>query len=112
MSTTSRPSRRSLRTGHDGTGRRPPSRSSLRPRRLARLGPLARLTTTVSGIGRLAPGGVWEGNLYLRGEGDPTFGSSAFIRSAYGGKGASVSALAGQLVRVAGIHRVNGSILG
>ncbi len=28
------------------------------------------------GVGHLAPGGVWEGNLYLRGGGDPTFGSS------------------------------------
>jgi D-alanyl-D-alanine carboxypeptidase/D-alanyl-D-alanine-endopeptidase (penicillin-binding protein 4) len=79
---------------------------------LARLGPQARLTTTVSGVGHLAPGGVWEGNLYLRGEGDPTFGSSSFIRGAYAGKGASVSVLASQLVRVDGIHRITGSILG
>jgi D-alanyl-D-alanine carboxypeptidase/D-alanyl-D-alanine-endopeptidase (penicillin-binding protein 4) len=79
---------------------------------LARLGPSARLTTTVSGIGHMAPGGVWEGTLYLRGEGDPTFGSSRFILGNYAGKGASVSALASQLVRVAGIHRVTGSVLG
>jgi serine-type D-Ala-D-Ala carboxypeptidase/endopeptidase (penicillin-binding protein 4) len=79
---------------------------------LARMGPSARLETTVRGVGHLAPGGVWEGSLYLHGEGDPTFGSSSFIRGAYGGKGASVSALAGQLVRVAGIHRVTGSIKG
>jgi len=79
---------------------------------LARFGPLTRLTTTVSGVGHLAPGGVWEGNLYLRGEGDPTFGSPSFIHGAYGGKGASVSALASQLVRVDGIHRVTGSIMG
>jgi D-alanyl-D-alanine carboxypeptidase/D-alanyl-D-alanine-endopeptidase (penicillin-binding protein 4) len=79
---------------------------------LARFGPVGRLTTTVSGAGHLAPGGIWEGNLYLRGGGDPTFGSSAFIHGAYGGRGASVSALASQLVRTDGIHRVNGSILG
>jgi D-alanyl-D-alanine carboxypeptidase/D-alanyl-D-alanine-endopeptidase (penicillin-binding protein 4) len=79
---------------------------------LARLGPSARLSTTVSGIGHMAPGGVWEGSLYLRGEGDPSFGSSAFIRGSYAGRGASVTALAGQLVRVTGIHRVTGSILG
>jgi D-alanyl-D-alanine carboxypeptidase/D-alanyl-D-alanine-endopeptidase (penicillin-binding protein 4) len=79
---------------------------------LTRFGPQARLTTTVSGVGHLAPGGVWEGSLYLRGEGDPTFGSPAFIRAVYGGRGASVSSLASQLVRVAGIHRVTGSILG
>jgi D-alanyl-D-alanine carboxypeptidase/D-alanyl-D-alanine-endopeptidase (penicillin-binding protein 4) len=79
---------------------------------LARFGPAARLTTSVSGVGHLAPGGVWEGDIYLRGEGDPTFGSSAFIRSAYGGRGASVSTLAQQLQHVAGIHRITGSVLG
>jgi D-alanyl-D-alanine carboxypeptidase/D-alanyl-D-alanine-endopeptidase (penicillin-binding protein 4) len=79
---------------------------------LERMGPSLRLTTTVSGVGHLAPGGVWEGNLYLRGEGDPTFGSSSFIHATYGGRGASVSTLARQLVRVAGIHRLTGSIMG
>jgi D-alanyl-D-alanine carboxypeptidase/D-alanyl-D-alanine-endopeptidase (penicillin-binding protein 4) len=78
---------------------------------LARMGPSARLSTTVLGTGRLAVGGVWEGNLYLRGGGDPTFGSSSFIRSHYGGIGASVSTLAAQLVH-AGIHRITGSVLG
>ncbi len=79
---------------------------------LARMGPTARLSTTVYGVGRLAPGGVWEGSLYLRGGGDPTFGSSAFIRAHYGGVGASVSTLASQLVRSDGIHRITGSVLG
>jgi len=79
---------------------------------LERLGPSSRLTTTVSGVGHLAPGGIWEGNLYLRGEGDPTFGSSSFIHATYAGSGASVSTLASQLVRVAGVHRVTGSIVG
>jgi D-alanyl-D-alanine carboxypeptidase/D-alanyl-D-alanine-endopeptidase (penicillin-binding protein 4) len=55
---------------------------------------------------------VWEGNLYLRGGGDPTFGSSAFIRSRYGGVGASVATLATQLVHTDGIHRITGSVLG
>ena len=55
---------------------------------------------------------MWEGSLYLRGGGDPTFGSTGFIREHYGGVGASVSTLAGQLVRVDGIHRVTGSIEG
>ena len=55
---------------------------------------------------------MWEGSLYLRGGGDPTFGSSAFIRAHYGGVGASVSTLASQLVRTDGIHRITGSVLG
>jgi D-alanyl-D-alanine carboxypeptidase/D-alanyl-D-alanine-endopeptidase (penicillin-binding protein 4) len=79
---------------------------------LTRMGPSAHLSTTVYGTGRLAPGGVWEGNLYLRGGGDPTFGSSAFIRTHYGGVGASVATLATQLVHTDGIHRITGSVLG
>ena len=79
---------------------------------LARMGPSAHLSTTVYGVGRLTPEGVWEGNLYLRGGGDPTFGSSSFIRSHYGGIGASVTTLAAQLVRTDGIHRITGSVLG
>jgi serine-type D-Ala-D-Ala carboxypeptidase/endopeptidase (penicillin-binding protein 4) len=79
---------------------------------LARMGASAHLSTAVLGTGRLAPGGIWEGNLYLRGGGDPTFGSASFIRAHYGGEGASVSALAAQLARVDGIRQVTGSIFG
>jgi len=75
------------------------------------LGPEARLNTTVLGAGTLAAEGTWQGNLYLRGGGDPTFGSSALIRSLYGGQGASVSALAQQLA-ARGLRRVEGSIIG
>jgi D-alanyl-D-alanine carboxypeptidase/D-alanyl-D-alanine-endopeptidase (penicillin-binding protein 4) len=76
------------------------------------LGPTARLTTNVLGSGRLAAGGIWEGNLYLRGGGDPTFGSSGFIHAHYGGQGASVSALVTQLVRTDGIHHITGNVEG
>jgi serine-type D-Ala-D-Ala carboxypeptidase/endopeptidase (penicillin-binding protein 4) len=79
---------------------------------LAKMGPTARLTTAVYGIGRLAPGGVWEGNLYLRGGGDPTFGTTAFIASHYGGEGASVTSLVTQLVRTQGIHHITGAVEG
>jgi D-alanyl-D-alanine carboxypeptidase/D-alanyl-D-alanine-endopeptidase (penicillin-binding protein 4) len=76
------------------------------------MGPSARLSTTVLGVGQLGPGGVWEGNLYARGGGDPTFGSTPFIRSHYGGEGASLSTLVEQIVRADGIHSVTGSIEG
>jgi D-alanyl-D-alanine carboxypeptidase/D-alanyl-D-alanine-endopeptidase (penicillin-binding protein 4) len=79
---------------------------------LALLGPSARLSTSVLGTGRLGPAGVWEGDLYLRGGGDPTFGSSSFIRAHYGGEGASVASLASELVLTDGIHQVTGSVLG
>ncbi len=76
------------------------------------MGPSTQLATTVLGVGHMAPGGVWEGSLYLHGGGDPTFGSTSFIRSHYGGVGASVSTLVSQLVHTDGIHRITGSIEG
>ncbi len=78
---------------------------------LERLGATTRLQTDVLGAGQLSPAGVWEGNLYLRGGGDPTFGSEAFIRSHYGGVGTSVSALAAKLQQ-AGIREVRGNVEG
>jgi D-alanyl-D-alanine carboxypeptidase/D-alanyl-D-alanine-endopeptidase (penicillin-binding protein 4) len=79
---------------------------------LEEMGASTRLATTVFGVGHMALGGVWEGSLYLRGGGDPTFGSTSFIHSHYGGVGASISALVSQLARTDGIHRVTGSIEG
>jgi serine-type D-Ala-D-Ala carboxypeptidase/endopeptidase (penicillin-binding protein 4) len=78
---------------------------------LERLGPDAQLETTVFGSGHFARQGVWQGNLYLHGGGDPTFGSSAFIRSHYGGVGTSVEALVAQL-KAAGVRRVDGEVYG
>lgn len=75
------------------------------------MGPTATLSTSVLGMGHLGPDGRWEGNLYLRGGGDPTFGSTAFIDSRYGGQGTSISALAA-LVKAAGIRSVTGSVDG
>ncbi|HXD54195.1 MAG TPA: D-alanyl-D-alanine carboxypeptidase/D-alanyl-D-alanine-endopeptidase [Solirubrobacteraceae bacterium] len=79
---------------------------------LALMGPTARLATQVYGVGRLLPGGTWEGSLYLRGGGDPTFGTSSFIASHYGGVGTSVSALVAELVKKQGIHHVTGAVEG
>ena len=44
---------------------------------MVKLGPDARLHTTLLGTGSLRHG-VWHGNLYLRGGGDPTFGDPTF----------------------------------
>jgi serine-type D-Ala-D-Ala carboxypeptidase/endopeptidase (penicillin-binding protein 4) len=79
---------------------------------LQELGAGARLDTTVYGVGHMAPGGVWEGSLYLRGGGDPTFGTTSFIASHYGRIGASVSTLVNQLVKTDGIHHITGSVEG
>ena len=51
------------------------------------LGPSARFQTDVLGTGALEPGGVWHGNLYLRGGGDPTFGDGAWNRAYEDGHG-------------------------
>ncbi len=44
--------------------------------------------------------------------GDPTFGSSSFIASHYGGRGASVLSLVTELVKTVGIHHITGSVEG
>jgi D-alanyl-D-alanine carboxypeptidase/D-alanyl-D-alanine-endopeptidase (penicillin-binding protein 4) len=66
---------------------------------LLRFGPDATFKTTVAGDGFMDPDGVWRGNLYLRGSGDPTFSR------------ADLQQLASDL-GAAGIVRVDGSILG
>src|SRR4051812_46032606 len=63
---------------------------------LGRYGRSSSLATTLIGSGSLQPNGSWKGNLYLRGGGDPTFGSGSFARGTYGSS-ASVEALADQL---------------
>jgi D-alanyl-D-alanine carboxypeptidase/D-alanyl-D-alanine-endopeptidase (penicillin-binding protein 4) len=79
---------------------------------LADMGPTARLSTTVYGVGHLAAGGTWAGSIYLRGGGDPTFGSSGFIASHYAGTGTSIETLVAQLVRHDGIHHITGAVRG
>ena len=75
------------------------------------LGPHARLRTEVLGRGRLAANGVWHGNLYLRGGGDPTFGSSGFNHLYEQGYGPTVTQLVDQL-EGDGIRRVTGHLIG
>jgi D-alanyl-D-alanine carboxypeptidase/D-alanyl-D-alanine-endopeptidase (penicillin-binding protein 4) len=75
------------------------------------MGPQETLATSVLGVGHLDPGGRWVGNLYLRGGGDPTFGSSLFVGLHYGGVGATVTRLALELKR-AGIRSVSGAVDG
>jgi D-alanyl-D-alanine carboxypeptidase/D-alanyl-D-alanine-endopeptidase (penicillin-binding protein 4) len=78
---------------------------------LNKLSPNLRLRTTVLGTGHLGAGGVWRGDLYLRGGGDPTFGDSTFNRVWELGYGPTASQLAAQLLHK-GIRRVTGSVVG
>jgi serine-type D-Ala-D-Ala carboxypeptidase/endopeptidase (penicillin-binding protein 4) len=75
------------------------------------MGPEATLTTSVLGTGHLGANGRWEGSLYLKGGGDPTFGSASYVAARYSGQGATVTKLAA-LVKAAGIREVTGNVDG
>jgi D-alanyl-D-alanine carboxypeptidase/D-alanyl-D-alanine-endopeptidase (penicillin-binding protein 4) len=75
------------------------------------LGSGARFHTKVFGTGHLGAGGVWHGNLYLRGDGDPTFGDGGFNKTWEQGYGPTAQQVADQL-RARGIRRVTGQVIG
>jgi serine-type D-Ala-D-Ala carboxypeptidase/endopeptidase (penicillin-binding protein 4) len=77
---------------------------------LAGFGREGTLGTEVLGNGELDTEGVYRGSLWLRGGGDPTFGSRRFTRRSYGG-GATVQDLAA-LLEETGIERVTGRVYG
>jgi D-alanyl-D-alanine carboxypeptidase/D-alanyl-D-alanine-endopeptidase (penicillin-binding protein 4) len=77
---------------------------------LAGFGREGTLGTEVLGNGELDAEGVYRGSLWLRGGGDPTFGSRRFTRRSYGG-GATVQDLAA-LLEETGIERVTGRVYG
>jgi serine-type D-Ala-D-Ala carboxypeptidase/endopeptidase (penicillin-binding protein 4) len=80
---------------------------------LLRLGPTATFSTSILGVGSRDPDGVWDGTLYLRGGGDPTFGAVGFDQSWYGtGTGTTMRTLIGDLLRATGITAVDGRIVG
>jgi serine-type D-Ala-D-Ala carboxypeptidase/endopeptidase (penicillin-binding protein 4) len=76
---------------------------------LMQLGQRTRLSTTVRGSGR-RDGSTWNGDLYLRGSGDFTFGTAAFARKAYGSR-ASIERLAAGMRR-SGLRRIRGRVFG
>ncbi len=78
---------------------------------LLRLGPNATFTTSILGVGSRDPDGVWDGTLYLRGGGDPTFGSVSFDHSWYG-TGATMRTLIADFLRTNDITAVDGRIVG
>jgi D-alanyl-D-alanine carboxypeptidase/D-alanyl-D-alanine-endopeptidase (penicillin-binding protein 4) len=78
---------------------------------LTEFGFSARIHTFVLGAGHLGPGGVWHGDLFLRGGGDPTLGDGAFNRTWEQGYGPTAVELVRQL-QAHGITRVTGSVIG
>jgi D-alanyl-D-alanine carboxypeptidase/D-alanyl-D-alanine-endopeptidase (penicillin-binding protein 4) len=78
---------------------------------LSDLGPQTTFQTTVLGAGHLGRRGVWHGDLYLRGGGDPTFGDGTFNRVWNGGFGPTAAQLVAQL-KASGLTAVTGHVIG
>jgi serine-type D-Ala-D-Ala carboxypeptidase/endopeptidase (penicillin-binding protein 4) len=97
----------------DGVGRPPASVEKLYTTVAAvrKLGLHARLHTVVLGTGHLGPRGVWHGDLYLKGGGDPTFGDGTFNKVWERGYGPTAAELVRQLQR-RGIRSVTGRVIG
>ncbi|HEX5194330.1 MAG TPA: D-alanyl-D-alanine carboxypeptidase [Solirubrobacteraceae bacterium] len=104
--------RRELYASHPGYGRPPASVEKLwtTTTLLSLLGADARLDTTVLGAGHESHG-VWHGNLYLHGGGDPTFGEATFNHVWNQGYGPTPTQLIAQLKRQ-GLRRVTGRVFG
>jgi D-alanyl-D-alanine carboxypeptidase/D-alanyl-D-alanine-endopeptidase (penicillin-binding protein 4) len=104
--------RRVLYASHPGYGRPPASVEKLWTTTavLNLMGSDARLDTTVLGSGHLSHG-VWHGNLYLHGGGDPTFGDVTFNHVWNQGYGPTPAQLIVGLKRF-GIRRVTGRVYG
>jgi serine-type D-Ala-D-Ala carboxypeptidase/endopeptidase (penicillin-binding protein 4) len=78
---------------------------------LVEFGPTATLTTNIYGRGALAKNGSWHGRLYLKGGGDPSFGTASFDHANYDG-GATIQRLVSTLITTSGIRSVSGQIVG
>jgi D-alanyl-D-alanine carboxypeptidase/D-alanyl-D-alanine-endopeptidase (penicillin-binding protein 4) len=76
---------------------------------LQRFGPGATLTTSLLGRGTQV-GGTFSGTLYLRGGGDPTFGTSSFDSANYG-TGATIQQLVSAFATSTGITALKGNVV-
>lgn len=103
---------RTLYAKNAGTSRLPASVEKLYTTTtvLKRFGPNATLTTSLLGVGTQT-GGTFTGTLYLRGGGDPTFGSSSFDAASYG-TGATIQQLVASFQTSTGITTLKGNVVG
>ena len=72
-----------------------------------RLGPTYQFSTDALRDGEITPDGTLNGNIYIRGDGDPSFGGR-FL----GGKPAAAINRLAELVASQGIKRINGNVIG
>lgn len=113
--------RASLMVKNLGNGKRV---CSLNPKAQRSLASNTKIFTTVTALGKLGKrhemvtkvfsvgetkNGVLDGDLYLRGAGDPSLGTPAFLGAYLGGAGSSIDRLAAS-VRRRGIKRVTGRV--
>jgi D-alanyl-D-alanine carboxypeptidase/D-alanyl-D-alanine-endopeptidase (penicillin-binding protein 4) len=75
------------------------------------LGTSARFHTDVLGAGHMGAHGVWHGDLYLRGGGDPTLGDGSFNKIWEEGYGPTAGQIAAEL-RHRGLRRITGQLIG
>jgi serine-type D-Ala-D-Ala carboxypeptidase/endopeptidase (penicillin-binding protein 4) len=103
---------RTLYSKNAATGRLPASVEKLytTTTALQRFGAGGTLTTAILGQGT-QDGGTFTGTLYLRGGGDPTFGSTDFDTANYR-TGATLESLVAALQTATGITQLNGNIVG
>jgi D-alanyl-D-alanine carboxypeptidase/D-alanyl-D-alanine-endopeptidase (penicillin-binding protein 4) len=78
---------------------------------LARFGIGGTFETQVVTDGQINPDGVLKGDLWLRGGGDPAFGTLAYVRKHYGAAGGSLEDLVDQLAGL-GLTAVRGGVHG
>ena len=78
---------------------------------LGELGEDGRIETTVVADGEVTETGIFRGDLFLRGAGDPTFGNRSYVRRRFGAGAATVEDLAVQ-VADSGIAGVRGGVRG
>jgi D-alanyl-D-alanine carboxypeptidase/D-alanyl-D-alanine-endopeptidase (penicillin-binding protein 4) len=78
---------------------------------LAKLGPAATFATEVESEGTADPAtGVFTGDLYLHGGGDPTFGTQSFVKRFFG-RGSTIEGLTASLAAT-GVTQISGRIFG
>lgn len=77
---------------------------------LSLLGEGFRIGTEVYASGALSPGGDLQGDLCLRGGGDPSFGSAEYVKKFFYGRGTQGEALI-EVLRRAGVRRVQGAVV-
>ncbi len=100
-----------LYSHNPNTGRLPASVEKLytTSTALLRFGANGTLSTSVLGQGQQR-GGTFTGTLYLRGGGDPTFGSAPFDRANYDA-GATMQTLVSNLIKATHIRTLNGNLV-